>query len=247
MIITKTLGSMVKFTSLVDEQKRIYTENFKLKGDTPQGVFWNDRLTQYLRFDRLLAQLIRLSKNPSIHDVGCGTCELHTYLLNQGFQHKYSGTEIVDEMIEVALKKHPEVKVSKRDLVTDLSDDRHDWVVMSGAFNLRVGVDGSWKEYCYALVERMFAKAIQGISFNFFTTYNTFSNPKLFYMNPIEVFHFCVTKLSRFVVLDHGYPLFESTITVFNPLFMKGRCSDPLLAKYFGYLRATESIGKVAQ
>jgi hypothetical protein len=222
---------------LVDEQKRLYAQNFRVRGDTPQGTFQNDRVSQYLRYDRLMAQIMRFAKNPSIHDVGSGTCDLHTYLLGMGFSHRYSGTEIVDEMIEVSRTKYPAVKIYKRDLLNDPFDDCYDWVVLSGTLNLQVGKGESWKDYCYKLIERMFVKAVQGISFNFLTTYNTFAKPALFYMNPVEAFHFCMTKLSRFVVLDHGYPLYESTISVFKPHFMKECYQDPLLEKYFMKIR----------
>ena len=66
---------------------------------------WNDKETQELRFDRLLGTippLVQVGKEFSIHEVGYGTAALHGYLLEREISHKYSGTDIVEEMLVAA-------------------------------------------------------------------------------------------------------------------------------------------------
>jgi len=60
-----------------------------------------------------------------------------------------------------------------------------------------------------------------GISFNFLTSYCTYFNESLFYLDPSKVLKFCIENLSRFVILDHCYPLYEYTVTVFSKDYIR--------------------------
>ena len=113
-------------------------------------------------------------------------------------------------------------------------DDVHDVVVLSGVLNRPGGVpQEDWGPFCYELIRKMFGMAQQGISFNFLTSHNTFSDPALFYLDPGEVLSFCIENLSRFVRVDHGYALFESTVTVFRSGYVRSGCRGEAFDKYF--------------
>ena len=102
------------------------------------------------------------------------------------------------------------------------------------ALNLLAGVTGDeWKAMCLALIRKMYSHADRGIAFNFLTAYRSYSDPQLYYFDPKEMFDFATTQLSRFVVLDAAYPLYECTITVFNKDYMAALHSDDDLKKYF--------------
>ncbi len=75
------------------------------------------------------------------------------------------------------------------------------------------------------------------IAFNFLSSYRTFTDPDLFYFDPAEMLDHCVKHLSRFVVLDHGYPLFECTTTVYRPEFVERQYASDRFAKYFDVTR----------
>jgi SAM-dependent methyltransferase len=211
-----------------------YGRQLREHGDSPQATFQNDRTTQELRFERLLRCLLPAPGPVSIHDVGCGLCDLHAYLQRRGVAHEYSGSEIVPEMAELARRKHPGLMVVERDITDPPTTDTYDIVVLSGTFNLPAGVErAEWDGHCRATVERMFAMARWAIAFNFLTTYNTFSSPELHYMDPLSIFDFCERTLSRFVVVDHGYPLYEATLTVFREEFVRSRHGEQELQKYF--------------
>lgn len=221
-------------SKIVEQQLESYRENFLEHGDTPQGVFWNDTATMRLRYERLLRPFLPSASPLSIHDVGCGLCDMLPYLIESGIEHRYSGTEIVPEMVSAAKRKYPDIEIRQRDILAEPVDDVHDVVVLSGVFNRPGGVPREdWEPFCYELIRKMFAMARQGISFNFLTSHHTFSDPALFYLDPAEVLSFCIENLSRFVRVDHAYALFESTVTVFRSEYVRSGCRGEAFDKYF--------------
>ena len=220
---------------ILSAQRERYRTQFEKQGDSPQATFQNDPQTRSLRFERLLKPLFpSFSGCFSIHDVGSGLCDLHEYLLDRGVNHEYSGTEIVPEMIAHSKQKFPGIALYERDLVNNPSSEKYDFVVLSGTLNLLCGLDRKgWEKYAHLLLIRMFEMAQRAISFNFLTTYNTFTAPELCYFDPKALFDFCQKKLSRFVWLDHAYPLYEATIAVFQPPELKSGYPDAAFRKYF--------------
>jgi hypothetical protein len=219
---------------IIGEQIKIYRPNFIKYGDKPQGIFWNDAETQYLRYERLLRNFALPKKNFSIHDIGSGVCDLHKYLLEQRIEHDYIGTEIVPEMIEVSKQKYPNIRIFNRDIVNDNNVEKCDIVVLSGTLNLPGDIDPTdWKEFSFRLIRKMFSISNWGIAFNFLTTYGTFSEKMLVYFDPCQLFDFCMRKLSRFVTIDHGYPLYEGTVTVLHEHYVKQQFPGVVFDKYW--------------
>jgi len=52
-------------------------------------------------------------------------------------------------------------------------------------------------------------------------------------MTPKDLFDFCMTCLSRFVILDHAYPLYEGTLRVFKETYVVRLYGSPIYEKYF--------------
>ena len=218
---------------ILKNQREAYRNSFKKFGATPKGTFQNNTETQYLRFERLLMH-IRPFLTGSIHDVGSGLCDLHKYLLMKDIKHEYSGTEIVQEMIDFATSQFENIQLFNRDLLSSGPEEKYDYLVLSGTLNLLNNQDpAEWKDYCFKLIEKMYDMSLKAISFNGLTSFNTFSDPSLCYFNPAEVFEFCIKNLSRFVIIDLGYPLFEFTCTVFRPEFMSDHYNSAPFRKYF--------------
>ena len=225
---------MQKKSTIARAQIEVYRREFLAHGDSPQSTFNVERIYQHLRFERLLRPLLALRSTFSIHDVGAGLCDLHGYLLKQGIEHRYSGTELVAEMVELAREKYPSIELHERDVLTGTEVAGYDFVVSSGMFNIPGISDRTvWQEFVEQTIERMYAMATHAISFNFLTSHRTRSDPSLHYMDPAGLFDFC-QRLSRFVVVDHAYPLYECTIAVVKPATMREGYGDPLFAKYFG-------------
>lgn len=221
-------------SQIIDNQRQAYTESFIKHGPTPQGTYQNNTDTQYFRFERLIKNIQPFLPQSTIHDVGSGLCDLHKYLNSLNIEHHYSGTEIVQEMNDYSLREFPGIKLYNRDLLTVDNNETYDFIVLSGTMNLLNDQNPKdWEAYCYRLIQKMYNQANKAISFNCLTSYKTFTDPTLFYFNPQEVFDFCMKNLSRFVTIDHGYPLYEFTCTVFKPDFLAQQYNKPAFHKYF--------------
>jgi hypothetical protein len=220
---------------IIKEQRRIYGQNFETFGPTPHGTFQNNLETQYARYDSLLKILIADYQGSfSIHDVGAGICDLHKFLLDRQIKHSYSATEIIEGMAEYSMQKYSEVKVYTRDILDAKNDEVYDFVVLSGTLNISGSIPPEvWYYHTLKVIEKMYSMASKGISFNFLSSNRTFSDPSLVYLNPTDLFQYCIDKLSRFVHLDHAYPLYEATITVFRKDYIKSFHNKPEFEKDF--------------
>jgi hypothetical protein len=220
---------------IVDFQRELYGTNYRKFGPTPKGTFQNNLLTQYLRYEYLLKNLLPLKSNFTIHDVGSGICDLHKYLNELKIEHQYSGTEIVQDMIDYSVTSYPDIVIKNRDMLkVDSDKEKYDFVVLSGTLNIKGDASQKIQEdYALQLITKMYQMSGIGMSFNFLTTYKTFTDESLLYFDPKFVFDFCMTNLSRFVVLDHSYPLYEVSVTVLNYEFLKEYYNKPELVKYF--------------
>jgi hypothetical protein len=221
----------------MSDRRVLYGQSFHLHGDSPHGAYRNAELTQNIRFDALLRHIEPFFlKGSTIHDIGSGLCNLYEFLsVNRGLGHMtYSASEIVPEMVDLSRQKFPGITIDNRNFLAEAVTDRYDFIVLSGALNSQGETEASnWKVMSLALIEKMFLQADKAISFNFLTSYRTFSDPSLHCFDPREMFDFAMTHLSRFVTIDAAYPLHESTITVFKKDFVASRHAESELAKYF--------------
>jgi hypothetical protein len=223
--------------AIIAAQANAYRAEFVKHGDTPLGTHQGDRTSLDLRFEALMRNIApHLGPHATLHDVGSGLCDLYRFLKSSGLDRgiTYSGTEIVQEMIDHAAQKYPGLTLGNRNFLDAGADERYDFVVLSGTLNLLAGVDGDeWKRMSLALIQKMYQNADRGIAFNFLTSYRTYSDPLLYYFDPREMFDFASTQLSRFAILDASYPLYECTVTVFNKDYMSAFYGHEDLKKYF--------------
>jgi hypothetical protein len=223
--------------SIIAAQRNAYRAEFVKHGDTPLGTHQSDRTSLDTRFETLMRNIApHLGAGATLHDVGAGLGDLYRFLKSSGLDRRitYSGTEIVQEMIDHAVQKYPELMLGNRNFLDAGPDERYDFVVLSGTLNLLAGIEGdAWKKMCLALIQKMYMHANRGIAFNFLTSYRTYSDPLLYYFDPREMFDFAATQLSRFVVLDASYPLYECTVTVFNKDYISTFYGHDDLKKYF--------------
>lgn len=219
---------------IIDAQIKAYQPAFMQHGDTPKGTHQNNRETQYLRFRVLTEHLLNDQTHNTIEDIGCGICDLYAYLRSEPYKFTYSGTEIVNEMIALAREKYPEITIRNRDILSDSGNDKYDFVVLSGTFNMpgNVGPE-EWKDFCLSLIRGMYGMCNKAVAFNFLTSHRTFSDPSLYYFDPSELLDYCIKNLSRFVELKHNYPLYEGTITVYRESYIQEQFQNPAFAKYF--------------
>ncbi len=186
-------------------------------GDSPLGVDYNGRESQFKRFE-ILAGIADLN-GKSVHDVGCGLGHFLDYLKEQTVTPIYSGSDISPAMIARATKRHPGIVFEVRDLLEgpDPPEPRFDYVTCCGVFHLKSENDNAaWEAFAFRLIERMYRLARHGIAFNMMTDQVDFKVDRLFYADPLKVFDFCRKNLSRRVVLRHDYPLYEFSLYVYR-------------------------------
>src|SRR4030095_1127810 len=195
---------------------KYYSEKLGEHGRTPKGVDWNSQESQYLRFAQLCRVIIQAPLN--ILDYGCGYGELVNYLrkyyTNEEFN--YTGYDISDSMIVQAKELfQSNTNVS---FLQNLSEEKFDYVVASGIFNVRLDLatDNEWKEYIIQTLQKINSLSVKGFSFNALTSYSDPEHMKdyLYYSDPLWLFDYCKLNFSKNVALLHDYELYEFTMII---------------------------------
>ena len=193
-----------------------YTKKISEHGPQANGVDWNGKESQYLRFEQLSKVLYGDLNEPlSIIDFGCGYGEYVNYLKQQRLEFEYVGLDISEKMLEVARLyfKGPNMK-----FINNIEDcGKNDYLIASGVFNVRQDLsDKDWKHYIESNLTSLKQKNKKGFAFNLLTSYCDNSQMKdyLYYADPLYFFDFCKKKLSNNVALFHDYSLFEFTLVV---------------------------------
>lgn len=220
---------------ILQQQIELYRRAFLEHGDSPESTFNTRAEYQQLRFERLMRPLLALRPAAfSIHDVGAGICDLHRYLLEQGTEHRYSATEVVSEMVRLGHRKYPGIEIYEGDILCNDVRNYHDFVVCSGMFNMPGETErASWQRFVFDVIRHMYDMCKLAVSFNFLTSYRTFTDPRLHYMDPADVFGMCQRDLSRFATLDHAYPFYECTVAVFRPAAIEAGYDAGIFGKYW--------------
>lgn len=195
--------------------ERYYTAMVREHGATAQGVDWNSRESQELRFSQLL-KVVDVSQPFSIVDYGCGYGALVDYMRERDYPFKYSGFDISEVMIDRARQAYG---VDPRcAFVTDGAKlQPGDYAVASGIFNVRLEVkDAVWLEYVLKTIDELGRLGAKGFAFNALTKYSDADRMRanLYYADPLYLFDYCKVHHSKWVALLHDYGLFEFTIVV---------------------------------
>ena len=187
-------------------------------GDHYLALDWKSKESQVLRFSVLL-DIISFAKKKekfSILDVGCGIAHFYEFLLNatliNNLKINYMGIDISSKMIDFARKKYPTVPFKVVDLVNDKFDDKFDYVVSSGIFNVKMADLSSHKESVRKMLSRMHSLCRFGVSANFMSQSAIYLVPedrdpetdKYVFFNEGDVASWASSISERFV-LRHDY------------------------------------------
>ncbi len=184
-------------------------------GPVPQGVDWNGRESQELRFE----QLVKVIEKPggfSINDLGCGYGALFTYLRSRYQNFVYNGVDVCAAMIRAAQSLHT-ASPNARFAVASEPADQADYVIASGIFNLKFGsTDADWSRYMADTLDVMHRTSRYGFAFNCLTSYSDADKMRsdLYYADPCFWFDLCKRRYSKKVALLHDYELYDFTIVV---------------------------------
>ncbi len=164
--------------------KSYYEENMS-KGLPEYGILgWESEEAQHLRFDAMLNKVDLNGKQ--LLDVGCGTGNLLEYVRSKGIEVKYTGVDILDQMIDIAQKKNLGADFLKVDIFKEniFKDASFDVIYTSGIFNLNLGNN---KEFLKNALELFFRFSRETVVFNLLHTASPDREEKYFYFHPDEV------------------------------------------------------------
>ena len=216
-------------------QEKIYKELYEEHKGTPMAVSsesWNHKLTRFT----MICDIFQNDNNISVHDVGMGIADMGKFIKSE-FPHKniqYSGTEILDEYVEEALKRFPASKFYNRDVAEQSFEDRYDYGLLSGVFHQRRDSPiRDWEKFSQQILKNSFKMCNNGIAFNFISPYVDFYQTQVYYCNLSKLINFVNDDLSRFFEIKHNYALFEFTVYVYKEQYIKSKYTQPEFQKYF--------------
>ena len=201
--------------SIPDQVSSYYSTKLSEHGTTAKGVDWNNSEGQELRF-RQIARLLPDETEFEVADLGCGYGAFIDYLDTHRPGSRYVGYDLSPDMIDAARsgyaeRKHTEFHVGGK------PHRESDYCVASGIFNVRFSVpDSEWRDWFEEILHVMNRCSRHGFAFNALTVYSDAEKrqDRLFYLDPGEVFGFCVKHFSRHVALLQDYGMYEFTIIV---------------------------------
>jgi len=201
-----------KFLSLVADY---YSDKLAKYGLTPQGVDWNGKKSQELRFEQL-CKIINSAKGFSVNDLGCGYGAMFEFLDERYSEFTFNGFDISENMIKASSQRF-KTRNNAHFSVGDCPSEIADYSIASGIFNVKLQQnDMEWLQYIYQTLNVLNEYSRLGFSFNCLTSYSDKDKMRdyLYYADPCVVFDHCKRNFSRNVALVHDYELFEFTIIV---------------------------------
>jgi hypothetical protein len=226
-------------TSLEESQRQLYHKKFLEFGDDSKSLSWNDRESQFMRFNRI-TELFRFERSDrfSVHEIGCGLGHFKEFLDCAGHGCEYSGSDIVADFIERDREKYPGCLFLEQSIGDDFESIRpqvkgKDYYCLSGTFYTKENNSSDiWESFIHRSMENMFRMANKGICVNFLTSGSDYFDGKLYYADPGRIIDFVFSRLSRFVTITHDLPLFEFFVYIYKEDFI--RSQFPGYEKYFG-------------
>lgn len=201
-------------TSL-DDIAQYYSAKIKTHGGTPQGVDWNGKDSQQLRFQQL-SKIIQQSACFSVADLGCGYGALYSYLEMNYTDFNYQGYDISSAMIEHAQSQYNQ-SINANFVLADKLTERVDYAVASGIFNVRQQhSEEQWFGYIIQTLDNLNHYSQKGFAFNCLTIYSDLPKMRsnLYYADPCRLFDHCKKHYSKNIALLHDYDLYEFTLLV---------------------------------
>jgi len=177
---------------MISSNKEFYAKALKEYGISAQGVHWNNKYTQYKRFEILTKLIKKEIQSSSIVDVGCGFGEYYNYLQNnRKIPSLYIGVDCESNMINISRKRFPSLDFFHQDILEDKLIIA-DYYVCSGALNILDLKDVT------IFIERCFLHVNKAFVFNYLKN-DTFSAIKK------ETIIAICKKLSNNITIKEGY------------------------------------------
>jgi SAM-dependent methyltransferase len=194
-----------------------YTEWLQQHGaDSPNGVGWHDGAMQVLRFD-VLALVMEGDEPVTVADFGCGTGALFDRLAARAEPPPlggYTGYDILPAMVEAARGRHDDPR-ARFEVGSAVTED-HDYVLSSGAFTIRPGLeDEVWEAHLREVIAGLWSHARRGLAFNLMVRTSKPTTEGMYAGDPEGWAVWCSQNLpGARVALRMGPPLPDFTVLV---------------------------------
>lgn len=205
-------------TTLTDHYDRLLDEY----GDSHQSLNYSSPEVQDICFDAALG-LIRDQGPHTLLDVGCGLGHLLDSIRGRGLDITYTGLDLSEKMVAAAATRHPDTEFLACDLKTLPRERRFDFITAVGVFTRKTArlTEEALKALTRETIREMYSRARCGAAFNIVTSHVEWTTEELVYHDPAEVFTFCRTELTRHIQLRHDYPLWDFTVYLYRPEYMR--------------------------
>jgi SAM-dependent methyltransferase len=171
---------------------------------------------QALRFD-VLALVMEGTEPVTVADFGCGTGALFDRLAARTEPPSlggYTGYDLVPAMVETARARHTDLR-ARFEVGSAVTED-HDYVLASGVFTVRPGIDDdAWEAQLHEVIAGLWARARRGIAFNIMIRTAKPAEPHVYTGDPESWAVWCSQNLpGARVALRMGPPLDDFTVLV---------------------------------
>ena len=177
-----------------------YSKRFEKFGPTAKGVFWASTARQEKRFDLILKEIQKISRNHivlEIADIGCGYGSFADYLNRNHNKSKfnYEGFDINPKFIKHCRSKFLESNL--RFAVGGKPSSNKDFLIMSGTYNLATTKNVSlWEKYLFDCLSECWACTKLAMIFNLQTSKTRkIGSQNIYYAKTSDIIDFCVAKL----------------------------------------------------
>ena len=215
-------------TDLKQGQIDYYEGLLSQHGDSYLALDWNSPESQRLRF-KIFKEIFVYGKKASgisVLDVGCGFGDFYGFLKAEGVLNRqrisYTGYDITPGVITVAKKKYPDGRFELKDILTERSVPKFDYVFCSGALNIRTTEKDEHFAHVREMVARMFDLSVCGTAINFLSEGSLPAAPadelnagRYFYFSPDQIVNYARHLTSRFII-RHDYHPGDFTLYLFN-------------------------------
>jgi SAM-dependent methyltransferase len=193
-----------------------YSQKFTEFGATPKGVDWGKKDDVLLRYEKMLNVIERGAEAPSLLDVGCGYGGLYIFAIEQNLKINYTGIDVSENMIAYARKNITDAQFYEGDILAYNPPQPFDYVVCNGVLTQKLKVSiRDMDDFSHLLIPKMFSLCSRGIVFNIMTSKVNYMEDNLYYRNPVELFAFCLTNITRRIKIDHSY-LYEYSVYLYR-------------------------------
>ncbi|MBU0638670.1 MAG: class I SAM-dependent methyltransferase [Planctomycetota bacterium] len=198
--------------------RRDYVDRYRARlhqyGYSPETLGWGKHGRQEVRF-AVLAEQALLAPESAVLDYGCGFADLYDFLRAHGWRGRYTGVDIVPDLLAIASERHPDLDLRELDVTGDDARlDEFDFVIASGVFNAKLKV-GDNREHIARALRALFGMTRTALSVDFLSTHVDFQKPDGWHTDPAWILG-QAKSLSRRVLLRHDYMPYEFSVTVFK-------------------------------